>query len=429
MSYKSLLMNRNYRLLLLGQSFSAGGSALSSLGILWYAAVNVGSPSLAGLIGTAWGLPSVLSFVAGVVADQTDRRQLMIRVDGLSAILMLVLAIAIYFQHPSPSLILISFILLLSLLREFFETASFAFLPSLVDKEEITPANSLLNVTQQGLLALARVIGGGLLSVLGVVGLLLIDAISYFVSALTLIAIPHPQGHMAKERVISSVNVREAPFPQKKTGDIHARLYEQIADIKAGFLQMWTTPLIRKVVPWALPANAAYGAILVLLPSWISHKLNSDATLYGFMIGMGTGGFMIGAILAPFFAGRYQANWIMGYFTLLEAIALFFFTLVNEPILAILLYTSMSLFDGLSSPIFFSLLQVQTSEEYLGRIFGGLMTLLALGQPIGMFLGGILAEYGGLFTVFVAGSILIGLAGLRFLFAQPLRARLPSQTM
>lgn len=429
MSYKSLLVNRSYRLLLLGHSFSAGGSALSSLGLLWYATVNVGSPSLAGLIGAAWGLPSVLSFVAGVAADQVDRRQLMIRVDSLSAILMLVLAIAIYFQHPSPSFVLIAFVLLLSLLREFFETASFAFLPSLVEKEEITSANSLLNVTQQGALALARVIGGGLLSVLGVVGLLLIDAISYFVSALTLIAIPYPHGHMGKERVISRVNVQETPFPQKKTRDIPARLYEQLADIKAGFLQMWTTPLIRKVVPWALPANAAYGAILVLLPSWISHRLNGDATLYGVMIGMGTGGFMIGAILAPFFATRYQANWIMGYFTLLEAIALFFFALVSEPILAVFLYTSMSLFDGLSSPIFFSLLQVQISEEYLGRIFGGLMTLLALGEPIGMFLGGILAEYRGLFTVFIAGSLLIGLAGLRFLFAQPLRARLPSQTM
>jgi len=392
----------------MGQVFSAAGSTLSSLGLLWYASVEAESPVLAGLIGAVWGLPSALSFITGAIADWTDRRRVMIGTDILSAILMFVLAIVIYLQLPLP-IIILSIIFVLSLLRELFEAASFAFLPSLVTKGEIASANSLLNVSEQGAIALTRMIGGNFLSGLGVVILLIMDAVSYVVSALGLTAIAH-QPNQTTQHTPSSA-------------DIAVLIQRGVADIKTGLVHMWTTPLIREVVPWALPANAAYGAILVLLPTWISQRLYGNATMYGLMIGMGTLGFMIGAIIAPHFTSRYKANWLMGCFTLLEASALFFFTFAQSSTPALLLYVLMNLFDGLSSPIFFSLLQAQTSEEHLGRIFGGLMTLLALGQPVGMAIGGLLAEH-SLFAVFALGSILIGFAGFRFLLARPLCVRL-----
>ncbi len=388
---------------------------MSSLGLLWYASVEMASPELAGLIGAMWGLPSALSFVTGAIADWTDRRRAMIKTDILSAILMIVLAIVIYLQRPLPIAILL-IIFVLSLLRELFEAASFAFLPSLVTKDEIASANSLLNVSEQGAIALTRMIGGKFLSGLGVVILLVMDAVSYVVSAISLISIAHQPSETEKSTA-SSANVALS------RNEIRLNIHERIIDIKTGLVHMWTTPLIREVVPWALPANAAYGAILVLLPTWISHRLNGNATMYGIMVGMGTLGFMVGAIMAPYFTSRYRANWLMGFFTLLEAGALFFFTFTQLSALALLFYVLANLFDGLSSPIFFSLLQAQTSEEHLGRIFGGLMTFLALGQPVGMAIGGLLAEY-NLFAVFMLGSILIGFAGFRFLFAWPLRVYL-----
>ncbi len=413
--YKSLLFKQNYRLFLMGQVLSTTGSTLSSLGLLWYASVEMASPELAGLIGAMWGLPSALSFVTGAIADWTDRRRAMIKTDILSAILMIVLAIVIYLQRPLPIAILL-IIFVLSLLRELFEAASFAFLPSLVTKDEIASANSLLNVSEQGAIALTRMIGGKFLSGLGVVILLVMDAVSYVVSAISLISIAHQPSETEKSTA-SSANVALS------RNEIRLNIHERIIDIKTGLVHMWTTPLIREVVPWALPANAAYGAILVLLPTWISHRLNGNATMYGIMVGMGTLGFMVGAIMAPYFTSRYRANWLMGFFTLLEAGALFFFTFTQLSALALLFYVLANLFDGLSSPIFFSLLQAQTSEEHLGRIFGGLMTFLALGQPVGMAIGGLLAEY-NLFAVFMLGSILIGFAGFRFLFAWPLRVYL-----
>lgn len=416
MYYKSLLSKQNYRLFLMGQVFSAAGSTLSSLGLLWYVSVEKGSPVLAGLIGAVWGLPSILSFITGAIADWTDRQRAMIKTDILSAILILALAMVIYLQYPSP-IVILSIIFVLSLLREFFEAASFAFLPSLITKDEIASANSLLNVSEQGAIALTRMIGGNFLSGLGVVILLITDAVSYVVSALSLTAIAHQPSETTQKNTPSSANIA---FSRK---EISLNIHKGIADIKTGLVHMWTTPLIREVVPWALPANAAYGAILVLLPTWISQRLNGNAAMYGLMVGTGTLGFMTGAMLAPHFTSRYKANWLMGYFTLLEASALFFFTFTQSSILALLLYVLMNLFDGLSSPIFFSLLQTQTSEEHLGRIFGGLMTFLALGQPVGMAIGGFLAEY-SLFAVFALGAILISFAGFRFLFARPLHVHL-----
>jgi MFS family permease len=95
MPYKSLFLKRNYLLFLMGQILSATGSTLSSMGLLWYASVEMDSPMLAGLIGAVWGLPSALSFVTGAIADWTDRQRAMIKTDILSAILMFALAIVI----------------------------------------------------------------------------------------------------------------------------------------------------------------------------------------------------------------------------------------------------------------------------------------------------------------------------------------------
>ena len=201
---------------------------------------------------------------------------------------------------------------------------------------------------------------------------------------------------------------------------------KQVAEMKKGLLQMWDAPLIRDVVPWALPANAAYGAMLVLLPGWVNYRLNGGPVLYGLLIGVGTVGFMTGSLLAPFFANRYPANWIMGCFTIAQAIALGLFSLTTNPVMAVALFVLMNVFDGLSSPVFFSLLQVRIPAEYLGRIFGGLMTLLALGQPLGMAIGGMLAESSGLTLLFIISALLIGVTGFRFLFIQALCVRLPS---
>lgn len=432
MPYKSLMKNHNYRLFWVSQSLSAAGSTLSSMGLLWYASVNVGSLTLAGLIGTAWGLPSILGFLAGTVADRVDRRQLMLKIDGFSAALMLVLASIIYFERANPYLILV-FVFGLSLLREFFEPASFAFLPSLVNESEVASANAFLNTSQQGTLTLARGIGGVLLSSIGVVGLLVVDAITYLVSAFSLLAIrmPNPRKKLANIRTRPSESQESVTTLNQRTdGEAKpalALLYDIWVDLKTGFSQMWTNPLISKVVPWALPANAAYGAVLVLLPGWVDQVLGQDASIYGLVISSSTIGFILGSILAPLLVRRYQANWIMGGFTLLEAVALLFFTLSTEPGLAIMWYTLVGFFDGMSSPVFFSLLQVEIPEEYLGRIFGGLMTLFALGQPVGMFLGGWLAESSSLSFVFTASAILIGLVGLYFIWAKPLRVRLPSE--
>lgn len=432
MQYKSLLKNRNYRLFWASQGLSTAGSTLSSMGLLWYASVNLRSLALAGLIGTAWGLPSIFGILTGTVDDRVDRRQFMLKIDIFSGALILALASIIYFEHTNPYLIL-ALIFGLSLLLEFFESASFAFLPSLVNTSEVSSVNAFLNTLQQGALTLTRAIGGGLLTSIGVVGFLIIDTISYLVSALSLSAIRMPSVHRNLNTIETNISeVQEYIYtPNKKTDDgkksTLALLYEIWTDLKTGFSQMWSNPLISNVVPWALPANAAYGAVLVLLPGWVSQELGKDASVYGLLISSGMAGFILGSVLAPSLIRRFQANWIMGGFTLLEAIALFLFTLSTDYSSAIMWYALVGFFDGLSSPVFFSLLQGEIPEEYLGRIVGGLMTLLAFGQPIGMFPGGLLAESKSLFFFFTASAILIGLAGLCFIWAKPLRVRVPSE--
>ncbi len=54
------------------------------------------------------------------------------------------------------------------------------------------------------------------------------------------------------------------------------------------------------------------------------------------------------------------------------------------------------------------------------------MTFLALGQPVGMVAGGMLADKIGLVPVYYSASILIGSVGVFFITSKPLHVRLPS---
>jgi hypothetical protein len=56
----------------------------------------------------------------------------------------------------------------------------------------------------------------------------------------------------------------------------------------------WATPLIRQVVPVALPANAAYGATRVLLPVWSALHLHAGSSVYGVLAGGGMVGLTVG---------------------------------------------------------------------------------------------------------------------------------------
>ncbi len=376
-------------------------------------------------MGAASAIPSVFGFLAGVTADRVDRRRLMMGIDITCASLVICIAIIIALSNTGGVIViapLLILVLIVSLLEQFYQPALFAYIPMLVERKKIVTANSLLNTGREGMIAAAKIMAGIIASLIGITGLLVLRALTDLFSALSLyfIKVSHTQ---AKD----TGNVGS---PRTNPGQGDSRIIESIksilVDLREGFSIMRKNPLISKVLPWALPANAMYGAAVVLMPSWVIHRLDGNISLYGIIIGGGMFGIMMGTLIAPLLARYYTANLVMGIFTVVEAVFLLLFAITHNHVLAIIFFSLMGFFDGLSSPIYFSLIQIQLPEEHLGQVFGSLMTFLALGQPVGMVAGGMLADKIGLVPVYYSASILIGSVGVFFITSKPLHVRLPS---
>ena len=91
----------NYRLFFIGQGVSLIGSWMQAVAMSWLVYRLTGSAFLLGVTGFASQIPSLfLSPFAGVLADRSDRRRMLIAVQTLFMVQAFVLAFLVLFELP-----------------------------------------------------------------------------------------------------------------------------------------------------------------------------------------------------------------------------------------------------------------------------------------------------------------------------------------
>lgn len=181
MYWQLLRTNRDFRLLYLGTLISLGGDWFLTVALLDLVLQLTGSATLASLMLLCQTLPIfVFTPLAGHVIDKVDRRRLMILVDliRVGACLLPLLA-------RSASALPFAYlgVILISIGSAYFEPASQAALPNIVEPDELGPANVLMGSTWGMMLAVGAAIGGLVTAKLGRDASFIIDALSFLLSA------------------------------------------------------------------------------------------------------------------------------------------------------------------------------------------------------------------------------------------------------
>ncbi len=130
--------------------------------------------------------PMLVGPWAGVLVDRLDRKRLLILSDLLRALVVLLLLLA-----DGPHMLWLVYVLtaLQFTLSAVFEPGRNALLPALLPKEGLVLANTLGSVTWSTMLAAGAVAGGIVASQLGTSAALVIDSLTFVVSALLIISI------------------------------------------------------------------------------------------------------------------------------------------------------------------------------------------------------------------------------------------------
>jgi len=180
---------RDFRLLWAGMTVSMIGDGVYTVAVAWQAYEIWNRPSALAAVGVAWSLPQVLLLLgAGVLSDRLDRRRLMIAGD----LVRLVAIGAIGALSILGSLTLARLVGLVAVYgagQAVFGPAFSSIVPQIVPDDLRVQANSLAQFVRPLTLALVGpVVGGFLISWLGVGWAFVVDAATFVVSATAILA-------------------------------------------------------------------------------------------------------------------------------------------------------------------------------------------------------------------------------------------------
>jgi MFS family permease len=199
-----LRANRNFRLLFIGQAISQLGDWFNAVAVFALLLDLTGSATAVAWMMIVQFLPvAIVGPIAGVVVDRVDRRRLMIGTDIVRGCLILALLLI---ERRDQVWIAYVVMALTVGAQAFFEPARTATIPNITSPDELLPANALSSATWSAMLALGASVGGVVTAVAGRNVAFIVNAASFFASALFIArthydstppTIPRPTGLLA----------------------------------------------------------------------------------------------------------------------------------------------------------------------------------------------------------------------------------------
>ena len=233
------------------------GSGLHVVALGWYLLERTGSATSVGLV-WAVGLGSgiVMLPFAGPLADRYPRRTLAIASDAFRLVLVAAMAALAYAGSPSlPVLYVLTF--LVGLGHSVFWPSITALLQEVIRPDQLTAASGLAEITWQVGNLTGAALGGPILVRFGLGTAFAIDAATYLVSALALLALHH--------RPMPAEGPHESGLAMARAGMAYLRSHPAVA----GFG-------IASVIPWVATIS-----LNIVLVAYVLDVLHLGATAYG----------------------------------------------------------------------------------------------------------------------------------------------------
>jgi MFS family permease len=181
-----LRSNRPLGALFTARTVSYAGDSLSLVALMLHVAGTTGQGlAVALLLLVGDFVPSLLSPIAGAISDRFDRRHVMITCEIVQGALVLLIALSL---PPLPLLLLL--VASRSVTANIFMPASRSSVPALVADEDLPRANSAIGFGANAAEAFGPLLAAAMLPFLGIRGVLVVDAASFLVSAIVLLALP-----------------------------------------------------------------------------------------------------------------------------------------------------------------------------------------------------------------------------------------------
>jgi MFS family permease len=348
------------------------------------------TPAQMGILGALETAPALLvGLAAGVYVDRFRRRPLLVLADLGRALLLVTIPLAAALGLLGlPQLYVVA--LLTGVLTVFFDIACPSYVPTLVGRERMLEANSRLGISSSLAEMSGPALGGWLVQVLTAPFAILVDAVSFVISALFLTGIRAPE-----------------PPPEPRMERAGA-----MSDALAGLRAIRREPRLRALVGAAATQSLFGGFFMALFSLFTIRELGISPAVQGLVIATGGVGELFGALAAARVARRFgMRRTLLGAVVIggLGTLAIPLAGWAGSVSAAALLLIAAQLIDDPALTVFhihaLSVRQTIADPQLLGRVNAGAHVCAMGALPIGALLGGALGQVLGMQATLTIGAL------------------------
>ena len=355
----------------LGSFTSVGATQLQIMGLGWLVYALSDSSLMLGYLGAAAGLPAIVTTLfGGALADQIDKRMLLIVTSVLTAVLLALLA---YLDWAETVQVwhVIAIVAMISVITGFDWPARQAIFPSLIDREDMMSAVALTTVIWQATRMVMPALGGLIIAISDTWLLFAFCSAGFFLMFLILL----------------DLKVAPSPAPSQQS---------TVSQIVEGIRFIITDRNFLILISLSYAVFFFASSYIPQMPAFAG-MLNIDEKGYGYLLSI-TG---VGAVVGTVISGTLQGSHRLGLAMLLSGLTfcgfIYLFALVcwlgvpGAFYFALGILFSASIFSSIFMITTTTVLQLEVPDRLRGRVMGfhGISYNLF---PLGALLVGAIAE-------------------------------------
>jgi MFS family permease len=397
----SLWRHRDFLLLWAGETVSQVGTMVSHLALPLLAATSLGATAweMGLLVAAERGAFLLVGLPAGVLLDRVRRRPVMIAADLVRFALLASIPLAWALGVLTFAQLLVV-ALLAGVATVFFDVGYQSVLPAVVGRAGLVDGNAKLESTRAAAETAGPALGGGLVQLVGAAAAVLLDAVTYLVSAAFLL----------RMRTGEAVPARDPARSLR-------------AEMAEGMRYVLGHQLLRPITLCTGTANLFGGVLAAVSVLFLARELGQPPAVIGLVLAAGSAGGVLGALTA--------SRWIR---SLGQGRTVVISLLVTGPVALALPLTTpgagLAWFGlGMAAVAYggvvynvaqVSFRQAVTPDRLLGRMNASIRFLVWGTIPIGGLLGGALGELIGLRATLLVTAVGMLLSPV-WVVASPLR--------
>jgi predicted MFS family arabinose efflux permease len=388
----------------------------------WYVLADHGGVLLLGVVLAAYGIPrTVFIAIGGHASDRWQPWTVMMAADAVRALVVAALAIVAVAGRPS-ALTLVPIAVVLGVGEGLFLPGSFSIIPALLPDEDLQAGNALASSGTMLATFVGPALGGVLVALLGSAPAFGLDAVSFVVSALTLVGVraePRPRPtEGAAGAVAELARLEPAPVPAAPAAAVPAGTSIRQPTLRQVLVSERVLQIILLI---SVAANLCSGGESeVGLPALAHGPFHAGAAGYGALIAAFGAGALVGTLVAGQMRSPRRPAMVGSFAFLAEAGFMAAVPFLGGTVGAAVALIAFGALNGFGNVTTITAFQRWAPPAMLGRLMGVLLLASFGAFPISVALAAVAVQHFGPAPLFpfagaaLAAAILFGLTQRRW---------------